>query len=565
MKPNEVDEAVAEQGFFGGLLTLNRFDRRDEELIRRLAEIASSRNALISEQDLQVLNRVSGTNFFIMQMLVCEVIPLLKSAPSEVMGLAELFVEKGGEDLAANQPNAAFREWCASDSRRADDVIASAREGDALAIRHLVFALEAKRDFQEAFRSAEADGAERTAGVLALSRMLLSQEEAERALAHILKLADATEAGEGAGFLTAAIDIAAKHPGLDRRELARSLDQISESNTPLAIHFLATALHGQSKEMTAPEVQSCLEGILRVDPKNKGTVREIDWALANLWEADPVEAGHAGKALIALSEGEIGSEELNSFFAAIENGDRRQLARLATDWLMDGEFHVCSTLTSLFSEINRTTPCVDVFPDDLPSNAVDQIFLCRKAIGYLFISPMTVASWCVAVLRRDDAEAASEVADLLFDPLLLNYGGTLKDWLEEVVKADAPGIDAIASALSRAESLWQGAEAARAVVELVPPASHRALVRFQEAEEANQIQVRAREKSIFAKLVTTQTLLYGDQSSFSRRDRDGNRSTQVVKMAEISVRSELPKGIVFDPVGTEWLLDIYRLEQRKFG
>jgi hypothetical protein len=565
MKPNEVDEAVAEQGFFGALLMLNRSDRRDEELIRRLAEIASSRNALISEQDLQVLNRVSGTNFFMMQMLVCEVIPLLKSAPSEVMGLAELFVEKGGEDLAANQPNAAFREWCASDSRRADDVIASAREGDALAIRHLVFALEAKRDFQEAFRSAEADGAERTAGVLALSRMLLSQEEAERALAHILKLADATEAGEGAGFLTAAIDIAAKHPGLDRRELARSLDQISESNTPLAIHFLATALHGHSKEMTAPEVQSCLKGILRVDPKNKGTVREIDWALANLWEADPVEAGHAGKALIALSEGEIGSEELNSFFAAIENGDRRQLARLATDWLMDGEFHVCSALTSLFSEINRTTPCVDVFPDDLPSNAVDQIFLCRKAIGYLFISPMTAASWCVAVLRRDDAEAASEVADLLFDPLLLNYGGTLKDWLEEVVKVDAPGTDAIASALSRAESLCQGAEAARAVVELVPPASHRALVRFQEAEEANQIQVRAREKSIFAKLVTTQTLLYGDQSSFSRRDRDGNRSTQVVKMAEISVRSELPKGIVFDPVGTEWLLDTYRLEQRKFG
>ena len=280
MKPNEVDDAVAELGFFGALLMLNRSDRRDEALIQRLAEVASSRNALISEQDMEVLQRVSGANFFMIQMLICEVIPLLKSAPSEVMGLVELLVERGGEDLAANQPNAAFREWCASDSRRADDVIASARDGDSLAIRHLVFALEAKCDVQEAFRSAEADGAERTAGVLALSRMLLSQEEAERALAHILKLVDATEAGEGAGFLTAAIDIAAKHPGLDRSELAKSLDQISESNTPLAIHFMATALHGHSKEMTGSEVQSCLKGILGVDPKNKGTVREIDWDLA---------------------------------------------------------------------------------------------------------------------------------------------------------------------------------------------------------------------------------------------------------------------------------------------
>lgn len=565
MKPNEVHYAVAEQGFFGALLMLSRSDRRDEELIRRFAEAASSCNALISEQDMEVLHRVSGTNFFTLQLLICEVIPLLQSAPSEVMGLVELLVEKGGEDLAANQPNAAFRKWCGSDSRRANDVIGSARDGDALALRHLVFALEAKCDVQEAFRSAEANGAERTAGVLALSRMLLSQEEAERALAHILKLVDATEADEGAGFLTAAIDIAAKHPGLDRSELAKSLDQISESNTPLAVHFMATALHGHSKEMTDSEVQSCLRGILLVDPKNKGTVREIDWALAQLWDSDPVRAGHAAKTLIAHSEGEIGSEELNSFFAAIENGDRRQLARLATDWLMGGEFHVCSALTSLFSEINRSTPCVDVFPEDLPLNAIDQIFLCRKAIGYLFISPMTAASWCVAALRRNDAAAASEVADLLFDPLLLNYGGALKDWLEEVVKADAPGADAIASALKRAESVWQGAEAARVVVELIPPTSHRALVRFQEAEEAYQIQVRAREKSIFAQLVTTQTLLYGDQSSFSRRDRDGNRSTQVVKMAEISVSSELPKGIIFDPIGTEWLLETFRHEQRAVG
>lgn len=562
MKPNEVHDAVAEQGFFGALLLLKRSDRRDEDLIRRFAEVASSRNALISQQDMEVLQRVSGANFFMLQMLICEIIPWLKSAPSEVMGLVELLVEKGGEDLAANQPNAAFRKWCGSDARRADDVIASARDGDALALRHMVFALEAKCDVQDAFRSAEADGAERTAGVLALSRMSLSQEEAKRALVHIVKLVDVTEAGEGAGFLSAAIDIAAKHPSLDRSELANSLDRISESNTPLAIHFMATVLHGHSKEMSASEVQSCLKGIVLVDPKNKGTVREIDWALAQLWDSDPVQAGNAAKALIAHSGGEIGYEELSSFFAAIENGDQRKLARLATDWLMDGKFHVCTALTSLFSEINRTAPCVDVLPEDLPSNAGDQVFLCRKAIGYLFISPMTAASWCVAALRRNDAEAASEVADLLFDPLLLNYGGALKDWLEEVVKADSPGADAIASALKRAESVWQGVEAARAVVELVPPTSHRALVRFQEAEEAYQIQARAREKSIFAQIVTTQTLLYGDQSSFSRRDRDGNRSTQVVKMAEISVRSELPKGIIFDPIGTEWLLETFRHEQR---
>ena len=71
-----------------------------------------------------------------------------------------------------------------------------------------------------------------------------------------------------------------------------------------------------------------------------------------------------------------------------------------------------------------------------------------------------------------------------------------------------------------------------------------------------------REKSIFAQIVTTQSLLYGDQSSFSMKDGDGNRRSQTAHMAEMSVSSELPKGVIFDPVGTEWLLEQFHHEQR---
>ena len=73
----------------------------------------------------------------------------------------------------------------------------------------------------------------------------------------------------------------------------------------------------------------------------------------------------------------------------------------------------------------------------------------------------------------------------------------------------------------------------------------------------------AQGKSLLAQLMTTQTLLYGDQSSFSIRDDDGSRRSQTVPMAQIAVSSELPKGIFFDPVGTDWLLEVFRHEQRK--
>ncbi|PPB81362.1 hypothetical protein LV82_01409 [Albidovulum inexpectatum] len=559
---HEIEQRIVAQGFFRTLQELDRTDRKDENLIRAIAEAASRRNVLLSQQDLDFLRKLSGTDFFDIQIIACEIIPFLDAAPNEVMNLVHLLVEKGGDDLAANQPNAAFRQWCESDKRRAQEIISSARAGDSLSLRHLVFALESKDDFQEAMRSAEAIGEERTAGVLALSRMALTLAEAEQAVAYILGIAESCEAEGAAALIKAALDIAAKHEDLDRAEFAEAFDRTAESDYPISVHLMANALNMHLNQMCPEEVQRCLEGILKVNPENRGTIQEIDSALRRLWKSNPQQAGQTAANLIARTEGAIGKDELQGFFSATVSGDRKSLATLATSWLLEGNYHVCSTLTSHLSEINRTSPCVDIQPADLPLDPIDQVFLCRKAIGFLFLSPMTAASWIVAVLRAGNPEATREVADLLFDPLLLNYGGALKDWLESINGTDGPETKAISSAIHQANKLLDGFEAAREVVELEPQASQRALVRFQEAEEAARIQEMAREKSIFAQIVTTQSLLYGDQSSFSMKDGEGNRCSQAVHMAEMSVSSELPKGVIFDPVGTEWLLERFRHEQR---
>ncbi len=562
MDLNEIERKIAAQGFFGTLQEFDRTDRKDEKLIREIAEAASQRSVLLSQQDVDLLSELSGSDFFSIQTIACEIIPLLDVAPSEVMNLVHLLVEKGGEDLAANQPNAAFRKWCASDSKRADEIVSSARASDPLSLRHLVFALESKGDFQEALRSAKASGEERIAGVLALSRMKLTLVEAAQAIEYILGIAETSEAKETAGLIKAALDMAGKHEDLDRAQFAEAFNRTTASDCPITVHLMASAVHMHLGQMCPEEVEICLKGILEVNPENRGTIREIDSALRRLWKINPQQAGQVAAKLISRTEGTIGTDELQGFFSATESDDRKNLGTLATSWLLAGNYYVCSTLTSHLSEINRTSPCVDIQPADLPVDAIDQVFLCRKAIGFLFLSPMTAASWIIAVLRGGHAEAASEVADLLFDPLLLNYGGALKDWLGDVSKADAPGTKAIKKAIQQANELWDGFEAAREVVELEPPASQRALVRFQEAEEAARIQEMAREKSIFAQIVTTQSLLYGDQSSFSMKDGDGNRRSQTVHMAEMSVSSELPKGVIFDPVGTEWLLEQFRHEQR---
>lgn len=557
----EVEKIARDEGLVIGAQRLGLTNHSEANLIAALARGASSRNTLISDTDVEALAALSNSSFFDVQIVLCEVIPKLVAAPSDVMVLVSTLVEKGGEDLAANQPNAAFRKWCAREECRADEVIALARAGDALALRHLVFALEAKEGVDEAFRSCAADGEERTAGVLALSRMTLDLDEAARALDVILVAVGQSSPAEAAGLIKAALDIAGKHPTLDRSDVAVALDRLSRSTDPVAVHLMATALYWHGNEMSDAEVVSCLRGLQSVDSDNGGTVRQIDDALQKLWSNRPREMGQAIAALISTTKGRVGNQALKGVLSAQGHDQERSLALLATEWLQQGDYHVCATLASHFSEINRTIPCLDIPPDVLPPEPADQIFVCRKAVGHFFLAPMTAASWIVAVLRRGGT-AAHDAADLLFNPLLLNYRGAFKDWLEALLEEDAPGNDAIREALKRAQEVWDGFEAAREVVELEPSSAQRALVRFQEAEEAEQILEAAREKSIFANLFTTQTLLYGDRSSFSIMDGEGIRRPQTVNMAEMSVSSELPMGLIFDPVGTEWTLEVFRLERR---
>lgn len=559
--PDEIEQLVASRGLIAAAMELRRADRKDETLIAALARGASRRNPLISEADATSLDAVSGVRFFDIQILLCEVIPHLEVPPTEVMGLVHTLVEKGGDDLAAKQPNAAFRKWCAAEPARADEVIAFARAGDREALRHLVFALEAKGDAEEAFRSAEAEGDEQIAGILALSRMTLGRDNAERAITLFLNMVQARAPRDAVGPLKAALDVAKKDPELNGGRFADALRKLSDSEDPHVVHLMATALHQHLDHMSPGEIDICLDGIVAVDPSNLGTIQEIDWALHRMWGTHPVKAGRAAGQLIARTKGRVSARSLDGFFKAVEMGDPRAFARMATAWLLEGDYYTCSALAFCLSEINRTKPCVEIGPDDLPVTSEEQVFVCRKAVGFLFTSPMTAASWIVAVLRGGHPDAARSVADLLFDPLLLSYGGPLKNWLEETARVDQPGSAAIQDAIKRVQTVLDGFEAARELVELEPSEIQRALVQFQEAEEEARTRERAQERSIFAGIVTTQNLLYGDRASYRVQDGDGARQSRTTHMAQLTVSSELPKGIFFDPVGLDWMLETFRHER----
>ncbi len=560
----EIEKIISKRGLVGALREIDSIHWKDTNIMAGLAEAVSRRPQLLSEQDIDLLENLTDSEFFNIQIPFCKMIPILDAPVVQLMELVHLLVEKGGDDLAATQPYEAFRKWCATSDRRADEVTKLAGTGDVLALDFLVFALEAKGDVQQAFASAQADGQERIAGISALSRMNLTLEEAKQAIRLMLKVAQSAEPDMEARSIKAALDTAVRHPKPDRKSLSSAHYSYSMSgrNEQIIIHLMAAALNQHAGQLSPEEVQSCVAGIINVDPENKGTVTQVDWALGNLWKVDTMQAGKTAEELIARNEGRIGWDDLPAFFTATKEDEPRNLARLATEWLLKGNEHACSVLDLHLHEANRTTPFIEVNPEDLPDSADEHLFLCRKAVGFLFTSPMTAAAWIVAVLRGGHPDAADKVADLLFDPLLLNYSGELRGWLEREADAETRGQEHIKGALERAQKVWDGFEAARELVELVPPAAHRSLIQFQEAEEAVQVQEMAQKKSLLGEFVPLQTLLYGDRVEFIATDSEGNRRPQTVPMTEISVTVEHPKGIFHDPVGTEKLIENFKLEPR---
>ena len=82
-----------------------------------------------------------------------------------------------------------------------------------------------------------------------------------------------------------------------------------------------------------------------------------------------------------------------------------------------------------------------------------KFFLARKVVGYLFFRPVCCASILVSILRTcgDQGEAAQKIGQLLFDPMLVNYGGALSDYLRSLSQDD-PALSHVGEAMEREAS-----------------------------------------------------------------------------------------------------------------
>jgi hypothetical protein len=548
---------------------VDRFDGPSEENITAAISISVElHNAgiidLLSLSESGPMKTLPAHRFFTAQHFFTKAIPHLNAATPAMLSAVERLVAQGGEDLASTWPNGALREWLKQDPARAREVIAAAEADSELDKRHLVFALEAlgDRDVARVLAARFADERRLTA-ITALGRMTHDEKAAGVTIELFQQLL--TQDGPDRDHLCASLCLAtvtllSANETLIRDDTVAFLDRILDDAGEATQFQAARALWSNDRAYRCPELaRALLKPLSKVHPAHKGTLRELDSALSHVFDkGDAKIALDFVTDLLSAPDCEIELKELQSFMHALHG--KPLMAPTIVRWLRIGAPALCEGAVRMLGDREDHDRPLELPNEALAMPGREQVFVCRKAIAYFFIHPVIAGSIVVGFLRAADRAALPALAELLFNPLLLNFGGDLVDYLSAIAETDA-AYSHVQAALKRHKEYVEGLGVGGELRELWPTERQRQIERMRRADEAAETFKAAEKQSVILNFVKRSTLLYGKRSVSYIKDANDERRSFDMELGSTGFAIELPRMLTTDPVGLDYILRIYRVEK----
>lgn len=512
------------------------------------------------------LEGIDGHRFFVGQDFFCKVIPQLRASTAEMMHCVHTLVKKGGDDLAANRPNAALKEWCETDLTRAHEIVDAAKNDDPMAVEFLTFALTAGKMAKEAkdFVRSYTDK-RRLSGVSAVGRIQYATlTPAREALATLMSaLENEPDDHLSANALMSAFDIMEKTDQITCDEALGVVQLVCKAPGPITQFSIARALWQYGKSLSEHVVTLLLQALGSLDPSNKGTIQEIDQGLREL--LDTPYADHSIKfvaELLASSGNTLTLSDFPDFSRRLLEGPNDRFHRVFVSWMLSGERTLCDGLSQTLRQLGADEKPIDLPLKDFDLSNAEQIFLCRKAIGYLFLQPVIAGSILISVLRVCDDSVADAVHGLLFDPLLLNYGGKLWDYVSTIDTND-PAHRHIQTVLHEHGQYLEGLKSVGDIKEIHPSEHERQIERLRFNDVMREAFKEAEKESVLLHLVKRSVILYGNKSvTYVQGPEEGRRPVEM-ELKSHSTEFEIPRMEIVDPIGLDYMLRVFRVERLK--
>ncbi len=515
---------------------------------------------IFDENQWRTFETEGNFSFFQFQHFFSGILPKLSAHYKSVMFVVKKIVQLGGADWAANEPNDAFVEWCRQDGQRALSIMEDARQGDQLALEHLTFSLVSGNYFEEAKAFLESNYPEaRISGAASMGRMSLSASQETEANALIIcTLEQCDDPDLAANLYAAAFAIAKKSDEADLSTLKTVAELSAKHISPNLQFQAARSLFRNAKILD----QDCLDAIMRllkeIDPQHIKILEILDIALSALIETGFLDtAFELLENLVCGSSGKIPITQFDNFFRKISEDDEA-LARAAVRWFRVGDLNLCSGFASLVPENAQ----LNIKKNDLPREQGDLDFMCRKVVAHLFMKPLVAASFLLSVIKHSDENSKNTAAELLFDPLLISYGGKLREYLEEFcAHSTGPAVEIVQKVLDRKTAYLKDLEGIDTLVELRPGEQQRQAERAHLEEKMRKSFKQAEQDSILQDIPKSY-LLYGKSLVTFVEDPNGSIRKIEAQMGEVSFEIEHPRLDVIDPVGLQFLLFYFKAEKK---
>lgn len=514
----------------------------------------------------------NGPDFFLTRHIFEEALPDLNAPVITVMKCVLDLCRRAGKDMMAGSIVNSFIEFCAKAPTRPREALDAMKSDpgllDLLTGSIVAGALVNLDEYlEEAVGLLESsDIAIRRRAAFSLGRIRWPKDAtpSESVYAALEAAAEQESDDEVLGAVAkAAFALLIQNKGQEER-IAKLIDKALTHDGDLAVHAASEIVFFHTKELTPAITTVLTPHLLKVNPANKGTLDNIDYYLDHLVRGgDAAKAIEFVEALLLAHPDDLRLQILDSLVAEIRN-DKALLGRVVTRWFLRGDEVLCEGIQKMISAVFGRNVSIDVDSAELgPSSHSRLLFVARKALGYLFFTPISAASVIVSLMRQTNDNATLEVlSDHLFDPLLTNYSGTAREYVAEAAKGATGKLKKyLKRSLRLLDEYMDGLRSVGEVPEFTPSIAQREAYHRLSSRQMSESMKAAQAKSPFLSVIHKSVLLYGRRSINYVYGPSGESHRQEIPLKSHSIQVEMPRAGQLDPFGIEYALRVFRAER----
>lgn len=520
----------------------------------------------------QLLRGSKGADFFLTRHVFEEALPDINAPVSSVMDCVEHLVSEAGNDMAAGWLFTPFIKYCEADINRPEEVLQIAESSRGKWLNFIAPAIVAGSNLQLskyvllAIALTRHDNLQvRVRAVFALGRINYCNDIALRtdALAALDSVIQSEDddclLGEG---LKSAFSLYFSDNNVENN-VVRLAKVALASKGDFTLQAASHLLGFDTDKIPAALLDVLLDALKNTKPQNKVVLDNIDFGLLHLVKNNKEEIAISFlENLLLQNNSDLSIEVFNSLTHELYSNNGPLLNKLVTRWLLSNKILLCKALMDIFGlsygdDIVLHADTLQI--EERPEGTC--LFVARKAIGWLFTSPVSCTSFIVALINASSKDETDEITDLLFDPLLISYPGKVKNYLDSILPDQPPKVqDVLNNSLVRLENYHLGIKSAWNIPELLPSQAqretHLRLINRQFADSFKE----AQKNSIINLICSKSVLLYGLKSINYVHYTNDQTKRMEIPLQSFGHSIEFPSLEYMDPHGLEYMLRVFRIE-----